>query len=133
MQQDKTDQEAEFQSLHTLMYTELALLPQEYSAPLILHHFEGHSMESSADALSLPLNAFCARLTRAKRLLCERMSRQNNAAVALFPRLLAAAKTQSSQLSPQRVRSIARAAAITRGEGRQSRELGVSSQEVRFS
>jgi RNA polymerase sigma-70 factor (ECF subfamily) len=62
--------------LHDALDEELSRLPAAYRAPIILCHLEGKAHQEAATQLGWPVGTLSGRLSRARRMLAERLSRR---------------------------------------------------------
>jgi RNA polymerase sigma factor (sigma-70 family) len=56
------------------LHRALGALPEDYRNALILHHFEGHTVEQVAELLNAPPGTVAARLSRGRAMLRERLA-----------------------------------------------------------
>ncbi len=88
---------------------ELGRLPEKYRVPIILFHLEGRSLEEAASVLDANQSTLATRLSRARKLLCQRLARQGiPCSVAILSATLASHTSQA--VSAALVTSTSRAA-----------------------
>lgn len=68
--------EADWRDLRAVLDEEIAGLPEQYRAPLVLCHLEGHTNVQAARRLRVPLGSLSKRLARARGLLRGRLLRR---------------------------------------------------------
>lgn len=85
--------------LGPVLHEELAKLPEKYRAPMVLCFLDGQTCEEAARRLGWPVGTVKGRISRAKDLLRERLSRRGvTATVALMATTLT--KTADAAISP---------------------------------
>jgi RNA polymerase sigma factor (sigma-70 family) len=89
MAQAAADPDTFWHEMRESLDEELQRLPELYRAPLVLCYLEGKTNIEAAQILGWPAGSMSARLTKAREMLRERMTRRHRALpVLLFPGLL---------------------------------------------
>jgi len=112
MKQEATEQESTWARLSPFLDRELDALPEKYRLPLILHYMEGRTEEEAARDLKCKTSTLSMRLSRARELLRDRLSRRGVAVTGALLFALLAEKAASAAVPSTVVVSTAKAAAL---------------------
>jgi RNA polymerase sigma-70 factor (ECF subfamily) len=108
--------EAARRELNLLIAEELGGLPEQYRAPVVLCYLQGKTNEQAAYELGWPTGSMSRRLSRARALLRERLTRRGLGFVALGC-LMVACLWMLASPSPRQRSNVAMAMAAFRAEG----------------
>jgi RNA polymerase sigma factor (sigma-70 family) len=90
---DRDGDRAEVEELAVVVHQELALLPERYRLPVVLCDLEGHTHAEAAKVLGWPVGTVSGRLSRARGLLRDRLTRRGLAPAAVLSACMAPAGT----------------------------------------
>lgn len=113
MKQEAVEQESAWARLSPVLDRELDALPEKYRLPVILHYMEGRSEEEAARDLNCKTSTLSMRLSRARELLRDRLSRRGVAVTGALLFALLAEKAASAAVSSTVVATTSKAAAGT--------------------
>lgn len=100
--------------LRPVIHEEVRRLPEKFRAPIVLCYFEGRTHEEAAERLSCPVGTVKGRLSRARDLLRERLSRRGLAITTMFLCLLIGYDEALAEVDESLVRSTVRKAITIR-------------------
>jgi RNA polymerase sigma factor (sigma-70 family) len=105
-------EEITWRELRLVLDEELAKLPEQYRAPLVLCYLEGKTQDEAADRLGWSKSTFRRRLERARHLLGVRLTRRGLALAAVLSAPLLSGAAASAPVPPALNDTTARAAAL---------------------
>jgi RNA polymerase sigma factor (sigma-70 family) len=110
---ERPSSEASWQDIRPVLDEELNRLPAKYRAPVVLHYFEGKTVNETAEQLGWPVGTVQGRLPRAREMLRRRLARRGvgvsvgvlgvllsqNVAPAAVPPVIASSTIQAVSLA----------------------------------